>query len=169
MTTGCRRARTLKITDAGRRKGSPGPTCILGSESRPEARGAREGAKGGACWEGLWGEVRVRSLSCPGLYGEGWQAHFVRRESCDSPSSPEPAAGWFGGRKRTGWLSLGRAQLMAGNSLRLLTPRWAAAACAPAPGRFNSWHAVLLARPGSLLIAVGHAPACADVPTVLSL
>jgi hypothetical protein len=34
---------------------------------------------------------------CPGLYGEGWQAHSVRRESCDSPSSPEPAAGLFGG------------------------------------------------------------------------
>ena len=26
----------------------------------------------------------------------GWQAHFVRRESCDAHSSPEPAARWFG-------------------------------------------------------------------------
>jgi hypothetical protein len=52
---------------------------------------SRKGAKG------LWGEGRVRSLACPGLYGEGWQAHSVRRESCDSPSSPEPAAGLFGG------------------------------------------------------------------------
>ena len=46
---------------------------------------------------GLWGEGRVQSLPVPGLVGEGLlgggaQAHSVRRESCNSDSSPEPAA-----------------------------------------------------------------------------
>jgi len=38
--------------------------------------------------EGAWSER---------AWSEGWQAHSVRRESCDSPSSPEPAALLFGG------------------------------------------------------------------------
>jgi len=43
--------------------------------------------------------------------GEGWQAHSVRRESCNSDSSPEPSAagsegreaGWVRGEPRTGF------------------------------------------------------------------
>ena len=42
-----------------------------------------DGSGGGACWEGLVGRTG-RALS-------------VRRKSCDSPGSPEPSAGWFGG------------------------------------------------------------------------
>jgi hypothetical protein len=53
---------------------------------------ARRGRGRFEIWKGLWGDARVRSLACPGLCGEGWQAHSVRRESCDSPSSPEPSA-----------------------------------------------------------------------------
>jgi hypothetical protein len=41
-----------------------------------------EGAKG---WKEVAGWER-------GLWGGGWQAHSVRRESCNSDSSPEPAA-----------------------------------------------------------------------------
>ncbi|RFC50579.1 MAG: hypothetical protein DVB22_001975 [Verrucomicrobia bacterium] len=46
--------------------------------------------------EGVWGERECgasRARAC----SEGWQAHSVRRESCNSDSSPEPAALWFGG------------------------------------------------------------------------
>jgi hypothetical protein len=35
---------------------------------------------------------RSRGVLGEGRVGRGWQAHSVRRESCDSPSSPEPAA-----------------------------------------------------------------------------
>ena len=39
--------------------------------------------------------VQSLRLACTerGVLGGGWQAHFVRGESCDAHSSPEPAAG----------------------------------------------------------------------------
>ena len=43
---------------------------------------------GRAGLEGAWSER--------GLVWRGWQAHFVRRESCNSDSSPEPSARLFG-------------------------------------------------------------------------
>ena len=46
-----------------------------------------------------WGSAILR-----GLFGKGLWAHSVRRESCNSDSSPEPsAAGWEGlvGRTRS--------------------------------------------------------------------
>jgi hypothetical protein len=46
------------------------------------------------------GRARVRSFACLGLNGGAGRAHSVRPESCDSPSSPEPAASWFGGDHR---------------------------------------------------------------------
>jgi hypothetical protein len=51
-----------------------------------------------------WREYRASRSR--GLVGGAWseglvrragRAHSVRPESCDSPSSPEPAASWFGG------------------------------------------------------------------------
>jgi hypothetical protein len=46
--------------------------------------GWREGLR--ERWD--WGDARVR---------RGGRAHSVRPESCDSPSSPEPAASLYGG------------------------------------------------------------------------
>jgi len=46
--------------------------------------GRREGLR--VRWD--WGDARVR---------RGGRAHSVRPESCDSPSSPEPAASLYGG------------------------------------------------------------------------
>ena len=50
------------------------------------------GLLGLACGESASTEPRG-----PGLEWRASRAHSVRPESCDPPSSPEPAARWFGG------------------------------------------------------------------------
>ena len=48
-------------------------------------------------WAG-WGGRAEREVGGSGACTErDWAAHSVRRESCNSASSPEPAARWFGG------------------------------------------------------------------------
>jgi hypothetical protein len=82
-----------------------------------DVRGSREGAKivrceagigrigrmgvGSGKWEVGSGKWEVRSLNCvlgEGLVGRAGRALSVRPESCNSDSSPESAALWFGGR-----------------------------------------------------------------------
>ena len=71
---------------------------MLGRRTMMEVRSEKRG------WVGVGGLTRRREGLVAGrpfagraCRGEGWQAHSVRRESCNSDSSPEPAASFFGG------------------------------------------------------------------------